>query len=83
MKVAIHPHARKRAIERGATEDEIVATVLRGVRFVAKHGRSGFRCEFVFDGTWRGRRYDTKQIEAFAVIEDGDWLVITVVVKFF
>jgi hypothetical protein len=29
------------------------------------------------------RRYQTKQVEAYAVAEDGDWLVITVVVKYF
>jgi hypothetical protein len=27
--------------------------------------------------------YRTKQIEAFAVEEQGDWLVITVLVKYF
>ena len=32
---------------------------------------------------WLGRRHATKQVEAYAVIEQGDWLVITVVVKFF
>ncbi len=36
-----------------------------------------------FAGDWRGRRYRTKQIEAFAVEEGSDWLVITVVVKYF
>ena len=30
-----------------------------------------------------GRRYATKQVEALAVEEDGNWIVITVLVKFF
>jgi hypothetical protein len=30
-----------------------------------------------------GRRYATKQVEAYAVEEDNVWLVITVVVKYF
>jgi hypothetical protein len=45
-------------------------------------GRSGFRRNFVFRGEWRGRRYDTKQVEAIAVEEDG-WLVPTVIVRYF
>ena len=81
--IDIHPHARERAIERGASEDEIVVTVETGERFVAKYGRVGFRRNFQFRGLWRGRRYDTKQIEALAVEEDGNWIVITVLVKFF
>ena len=47
-----------------------------------KHGRIGFRRNFPFEGEWNGRRFSTKQIEAYAVNEE-DWLVITVIVKFF
>lgn len=82
MNVRLHPHARDRLHERGATEKEVVATVERGERFTAKHGRMGFRCNFPFDGEWNNRRYATKQIEAYVIEEDG-WLVITVIVKFF
>jgi hypothetical protein len=53
-----------------------------GERFPAKFGRNGFRRNFPFEAPWRGRRYATKQIEAYAVRE-VDWLVITVIVKFF
>ena len=82
MKVRLHSHAWDRLQERGATEEEVVATVQRGERFVAKHGRSGFRCNFSFDGEWNNKRYSTKQVEAYAVEEDG-WLVVTVIAKFF
>ncbi|MGA8989601.1 MAG: hypothetical protein WB500_04315 [Rhodoplanes sp.] len=34
---------RKRAAERGATEEEIVETVRMGERFPAKRGRTAFR----------------------------------------
>jgi hypothetical protein len=64
-------------IERGAGEDEIVATISGGERFSAKFSRQGFRRNFPFDGIWRGRRYATKQVEVFAVWEDDDWVVIT------
>jgi len=83
LKVSIHPHARLRAVERGATGDEVIATVEHGQVVPAKLGRSGFRRDFAFQGIWRGRHYATKQIEAYAVREGGGWLVITVLVKYF
>ena len=82
MNVRLHSHARDLLQERGATEEEVIATIERGERFAAKHGRTGFRCNFPFDSEWNSRRYSTKQVEAYAVEEDG-WLVITAMVKFF
>lgn len=82
MSIRLHPHARERLAERGATESEVIATVEAGERFVAKFGRTGFRRNFVFDNEWRGRRYATKQVEAYGVEENG-WLVITVIVRYF
>jgi hypothetical protein len=82
MKVRLHPHAKGRGAERGATEAEIIAAVREGERFPAKYGRTGFRRNFPFDASWQGRSYRTKQVEAYAVEEDG-WLVITVLVKYF
>jgi hypothetical protein len=83
MKIDLHPHARERADERGATELEIRAAVEGGERFPAKFGRTTFRRNFPFEDVWRGRRYATKQLEVVAVEEGGRWLVITVLVKYF
>ena len=83
MNIRLHPHARDRLAERGAAEAEVMATVETVEQFPAKFGRTGFRRNFAFGGEWLGRRHATKQVEAYAVIEQGDWLVITVVVKFF
>jgi len=69
--------------ERGATEDEVRATVNQGEQFPAKFGRAGFRRNFQFDGEWRGRPYRTKQVEVYAVQEGADWLVITVITRYF
>lgn len=82
MKVRLHPHALERLGERGATEAEVIATVQRGERFPAKLGRVGFRRNFPFGGEWHGRRYAAKQVEAYAVEEEG-WLVVTVIVRYF
>lgn len=83
MTVHIHPHARERMAERGATESEIIAAVERGERFPAKFGRTGFRRNFVYEQEWRDRFYRTKQLEVIAVAEDDDWLALTVIVRYF
>lgn len=83
MKVRLHPHAIARIAERGATEQEVIEAVTNGEMFPAKFGRTGFRRNFPHSGLWRGRAFGTKQIEAFAVEEDAEWLVITVIVKYF
>lgn len=51
--VRLHPHAKDRLLERGATEGEVVATVEGGETFPAKYGRTGFRRNFVFNGKGR------------------------------
>ena len=81
--VRLHPHARERMQERGATEEEIQATVAQGEQFPARFGRTGFRRNFQFDQEWRGRHYRTKQIEVYAVQQGADWLVITVITRYF
>jgi Domain of unknown function (DUF4258) len=81
--VRLHPHAQERMEERGATEEEVRATVEQGESFPAKFGRAGFRRNFRFDQHRHGRQYHTKQVEAYAVQEGADWLVITVLTHYF
>ena len=69
--------------ERHATADDVTAAVEQGEQFPAKFGRTGFRRNFQFDAGWRGKRYRTKQVEAYCVREDSDWLVITVITRYF
>jgi hypothetical protein len=83
MTIRLHPHARSRLASRGATEAEIVQTVETGRRSPARFDRTRFRRDFPYGREWRGRVYGTKQVDAFAVEEDGDWLVITVITRFF
>lgn len=60
MAVRFHQHALDRTRERGATEDQVKATVEQGEEFPAKFGRSGFRRNFTFAEEWRGKYYATK-----------------------
>ena len=69
--------------ERGANENEVSVTIEQGEQFPAKLSRTGFRRNFNFDGKWRGRHYKNKQIEVFAVKENTDWVVITVITRYF
>lgn len=83
MKISIHLHAEARMQERGATREEVIATVEGGEQFPAKYDRCGFRRNFVYNKQWRGRFYANKLIEAIAVEQADGWLVITVLVKFY
>lgn len=83
MAVRFHPHALERMAQRGATEKEVRDTVAKGERFEAKFGRSGFRRNFMFEKQWQGRYYKTKQIEVYAIHEDDDWLVISIIARYF
>lgn len=69
--------------ERGISDEEITKTVDEGETFPAKFGRTAFRHNFPFESTWRGKRYRGKQIEVYAVKEQEDWVIITVVSKYF
>ena len=81
--VRLHPHAQARLAERGATQDEVIATVRQGEQFPAKHGRTGFRRNFPFGGQYRGHTFTTKQVEAYAIQAGQEWLVITVITRYF
>ena len=83
MIIKFLPHARERMEERGVTEYEIINTVEEGEEFTAKFGRTGFRRNFEFRGVWRGKQYQTKQVEVFTVNENDRFIVITVIVKYF
>jgi hypothetical protein len=83
VKIEIHPHAAQRMAERGITASEISETIETGESFEAKHGRKGFRKDFPCDRTWRGRRYATKQVEAFTASEGDSCIVVTVMAKYY
>lgn len=83
MAVHFHPHAQERMRERGATEDEVKSTVEHGEQFPAKFGRTGFRHNFPFDNKWQGKSYKIKQLEVYAVRENTDWLIISIITRYF
>jgi len=83
MTVIIHPHAQLRLIERGVSVEEITAVIESDERFEAKYDRIGFRKVFTFNAAWLGKHYANKQVEVFTVREGENWVVITVIAKYF
>jgi hypothetical protein len=83
MAIMIHPHARERMEERGATEYEVRTTISKGEKFPAKFGRTGFRHNFPFESNRNGKFFRKKHVEVYGVDEERDFIVITVVVKYF
>lgn len=69
--------------ERGASKSEVREAIQRGEQFAAKFGRTGFRKNFLFEREWNNKFYQIKQIEVFAVQENSNWLVITVITRYF
>ncbi|MGA1871437.1 MAG: hypothetical protein ACMUJM_23150 [bacterium] len=49
MEIRFHPHLEERMRERGATEDEVKATIIQGEQFPAKFNRAGFRSNFSYN----------------------------------
>ena len=47
MVIRIHPYARARMQERGASQDEVIETIETREKFPAKFGRIGCRRNFI------------------------------------
>jgi len=61
-RIEFSPHARDKALDRGASESEVRAAILTGSPEPARKGRVMFRKNFAFDGWWRGKHYGVKQV---------------------
>lgn len=61
----------------------IIKTVEEGEGFAGRFGRMGFRRNFTFGGIWRGKAYQVKQVEVYAVKEQGSWVRIIVMARYF
>ena len=64
--------------ERGALEEEIVSAVRNGDWEPARLGRQQSRINFVFNSLWKGRYYQTKQVNPIFIEEEDAIAVVTV-----
>ena len=82
MKIFIDPHTLERASERGASREEIIETIEKGVTIVGKKGRLGKAMVFEFRSQWNGKTYLQKKIEVFYVVEGDAIITVTVYVYY-
>jgi hypothetical protein len=72
-----------RMSERGASEEKVLSVIAFGEKFPAKFNRIGFRRNLVFQNRWRDQYYRTKQLEVYGIEEEDDFIVLTVIVRYF
>lgn len=81
--IRLTKHAREQAIERGASEAEIIEAITTGSREPAKHGRELCRYNFRFGQDWQGTYYPIKQVAPVIKEEANEIVVITVYTFYF
>ncbi|MBM3119214.1 MAG: DUF4258 domain-containing protein [Chloroflexi bacterium] len=82
MQIKLTEHARERADERGATEDEIRLVLTTGEETKLKKGRKSKEMIFDYNRDWLGKSYPQKKVKAVYTEEDDQVIVITVKVYF-
>ncbi len=82
MQIRIEPHTLKRAMERGATEEEVNVVLNEGETINAKAGRSAKAKVFEFNALRNGKHYPQKRVEVYFIIEGDTIITITVYVYY-
>lgn len=82
-KVIFSKHAKDQMADRGATEDEVIKSILEGEKIPAKKNRQSFRKNFTFGKEWKNKIYETKQVVPVVVEEEDKIVVVTVFVYYF
>jgi len=80
MNIRIEPHTLLRAIERGASEEEIKETIMSGSGIPAKGNRLGKAKAFDFNRYRNEKFYVYKKLEVYYVIENENVVTVTVYV---
>ena len=82
MQIRIDEHAKERATERGASEEEIDDTLKTGTVITAKGNKLAKEKVYKFNQERNGKVYKEKQVKVVYIIEQNTTVVITVVVKY-
>jgi len=82
MRIRLVEHAKERANERGASEDEIRVVLLKGQDVEVKKGRKGKELIFDYNAEWLGKHYSQKKLRVVYVEENDAVVVITVKVYY-
>jgi hypothetical protein len=76
-------HALDRMEARGASRPEVRTTIREGEASEARHGRTEFTHTFSFDDEWNGTYYESKELTVYAAEDGGDWIVVTVIPRYY
>ncbi len=82
MHIRIEGHTLIRAIERGATENDIIETITNGISINAKLGRMAKTKVFKFSEYRNAKFYEQKKLEVYYTIEHNIIITVTVYVFF-
>jgi len=80
MEIRIEPHTLERAIERGASKEEIIHAIEKGNPVEAKSGRKGKEIVVDFKQERNGKQYEQKKIEVYYIEENKIIITVTVYV---
>ena len=82
--IRLSDHARRRALLRGASEEEVKETVARAPREPARRGKwqARSRCAYGGRSPIDGRRYGGKTVEVVFAEESDEVVVVTVKVYY-
>jgi hypothetical protein len=83
MVVEISDHAKEQMVERGASEAEVLLAIEKGESESVRKNRKLFRKNFQFNGSWRGRQYNIKQVAPIVAYKGDKLIVVTVYVFYF
>jgi len=81
--ISFSKHALEQMAERGASREEVIASIRTGEQVPAKRGRLGYRKNFQYERLWGGRWYAVKQVLSVVAEEIDRFVVVTVYTFFF
>jgi hypothetical protein len=76
-------HALERMEERGASRHEVRTAIREGKSSDARHGRMEFTYTFPYEDEWNGTYYEKKELMVYAANDGGDWIVVTVISRYY
>lgn len=82
MEILIEPHTLERAVERGATREEIMDVIENGISSDAKRNRKAKYKVYDFGKEKNGKHFQHKKVEVFFLIDNNTAITVTVYVYY-
>ncbi|MFQ5963625.1 MAG: DUF4258 domain-containing protein [Candidatus Scalinduaceae bacterium] len=83
LSIEISSHAKEQMFERGVSENEVRVAIRQGEEEPARKGRFMYKKNFSFKRTWRGKKYNIKQVVPLVAKESDKLIVVTVYAYYF